>query len=234
VLSVVPFLGIWAAVALRNHWRPWFSRVALASVAFLLVTGPWLIRDYRIFHQPILFRDGLGLELYIGNNGYTRHWANGKQRPSNNPAELAEFKQGELAYVAHKKAQALDFIKGHPGWYAVMSLRRAVYLWTGFWSLDRSYLSEEEMDPANIAMAIVILSMVMFGIRRLWNKERPLLVPFLIVMAFFPLVYCLTHPEVYYMRPVDPFLAMLAAYGVTRTRRVKKSVELKAEELVTV
>jgi hypothetical protein len=40
-------------------------------------------------------------------------------------------------------------------------------------------------------------------------------VPFLIVLSLFPLVYCITHPEVYYRRPIDPLFVVLAVYAVT-------------------
>ena len=220
VLSVLPLLAFWVCLVRRRCGQRWFSLAALAATAFLVVVMPWLIRDYRTFHRFIPFRDGLGLELYVGNNGYSRHWANGKVRPSNNPAELNEFKQGEMAYMAHKKAQALDFIKAHPRWYAVMTLRRVIYLWTGFWSLERSYLLEEPMDPENILLSVAALALALIGMRRLWRQDPPLIVPFLLLMAFFPLTYYLTHPEVYYMRPLDPFIVVLAAYGATPRPRV--------------
>jgi 4-amino-4-deoxy-L-arabinose transferase-like glycosyltransferase len=215
VLSVLPLLTLWVCLVLHRRSQPWLRRAVLAAAAAIVVVVPWLIRDYRTFHQFIPFRDGLGLELYVGNNGYSRHWANGKVRPSNNPAELTEFKQGEIAYVEHKKEQALGFIEAHPGWYAVMTLRRAIYLWTGFWSLERSYLAEEPMDPANILLSLAALTVALIGMRRLWRQDRAQVVPFLLVMAFFPLTYCLTHPEVYYMRPIDPLIVVLAAYGIT-------------------
>jgi len=224
VLSVLPLLALWVSLVRRRGGRRWFSLGALAAAAFLVVVMPWLIRDYRTFHRFIPFRDGLGLELYVGNNGYSRHWANGKVRPSNNPAELSEFKQGELAYMSHKKAQALDFIKAHPRWYAVMTQRRAIYLWTGFWSLERPYLLEEPMDLENILLSVAALTLALIGMRRLWREDAALVVPFLLLIAFFPLTYYFTHPEVYYMRPIDPFIVVFAAYGVTPRPRAKTQI----------
>ncbi len=224
VLSVLPLLALWVCLARCRYRQRWFSLAVLAATAFLVVVMPWLIRDYRTFHRFIPFRDGLGLELYVGNNGYSRHWANGKVRPSNNPAELNEFKQGEMAYMAHKKVQALDFIRAHPRWYAGMTLRRAIYLWTGFWSLERSYLSEEPMDPENILLSFAALTLAIIGMRRLWREDPALVVPFLLLMAFFPLTYYFTHPEVYYMRPIDPFIVVFAAYAVTPRLRVKTQI----------
>jgi hypothetical protein len=94
-----------------------------------------------------------------------------------------------------------------------MTLRRMVYLWTGFWSFRRSYLAEEPMDPPNIVLNVVLLGLVGAGLRRCWRENRGMVAPFLLFL-FFPVVYCVTHPEVYYMRPLDPFLVVLAAYGI--------------------
>ena len=126
----------------------------------------------------------------------------------------------------------MDFIKAHPGWYARMSIRRAVYLWTGFWSLERSYLSEEPMDPANILLSLAALTAALIGMRRLGRLDRTLLIPFLLAMTFFPLVYYFTHPEVYYMRPLDPFIVVCAAYGVTPWLGAKR--EIASQEPVVV
>jgi hypothetical protein len=200
--------------------RSWFGPAAVASLAFLVVVAPWFVRNYEVFHRFIPFRDGFGLELYVGNSGYTAHWANGKIRPSNSAAELAEYtKMGELAYVAHKQQQASAYIGAHKAWYARMVVRRALYLWTGFWSLSRAYLSEEPLDPPNILVNLTVLTLVTVGMRRLWREKAALVIPYLIVFLFFPMVYCLTHPEVYYMRPIEPLLVVLAAGGVATRRR---------------
>ncbi len=68
---------------------------------------------------------------------------------------------GETAYMDHKLQQATTYISAHPGWYLWMSARRAVYLWTGYWSFDRTYLAEEPLDPPNIVLAS---SMTLLGI----------------------------------------------------------------------
>lgn len=215
VMSALPLLGVWACYRLHRRKQGWFAPACLAALAFIVVVSPWFLRNYEVFHRFIPFRDGLGLELYVGNNGYTAHWANGSIRPSNSPTELAEYAQsGELAYVAHKRQQALTFIRAHKAWFLGMTLRRALYLWTGFWSFRQTYLKQEPLDPPNITLNLVLLGLAVAGLRRAFQENRAEVAPYLILFLFFPLVYCITHPEVYYMRPLDPFMILLAAYAL--------------------
>lgn len=224
VMSVLPVLGGWACYRLYRRRQPWVTPALAASAAFLVLVSPWFIRNYEVFHRFIPFRDGFGLELYVGNNGYSAHWANTKLRPSNSADELAEYaRSGELAYMDHKKQQALAFIESHQSWYVKMCLRRFLYLWTGYWSFAHDYLEGEPMDPANVAVNLVLLGFVAIGFRRAWRDKRERMVPYLAVFLLFPVVYCLTHPEVYYMRPVDPFLIVIAAYALNAFRWRKTS-----------
>lgn len=234
VMSVLPFFGGWACNRLHKRARRWFASACLAALAFVVVVSPWFIRNYEVFHRVIPFRDGLGLELYVGNNSYTKHWANGSIRPSNSAAELTEYAQsGELAYMAHKQQQALTFIREHRTWFVGMTLRRMLYLWTGFWSFRSSYLAEEPMDPPNIVLNVALLTLVVAGLRRCWRENRWMVTPYLLLFLFFPLVYCVTHPEVYYMRPLDPFLVLLAAYAIAAWRRRRRDAGVRHGQAIS-
>src|SRR5664279_3015403 len=122
--------------------------VALAGAATL---APWITRNYLLFHKFIPVRSGYGLELYIGNNGYTQRWVNSSLHPNHSDAELREYETtGEIAYMDHKLRQAKDFIGNHPGWFAWMTGRRIIYMWTGYWSFDKSYLVEAPVSRPHI------------------------------------------------------------------------------------
>lgn len=151
VLSVaVPVAG-WMAFRLwRRHLR-WVSASAVAILAFVLIVSPWFVRNYRTFHTFIPLRDNAGLELYIGNQGQTWHFAPGGFHPSDTPREWVEFQQlGEFKYMQRKRQQALEFIREYPVEFVELSLRRAVYMWTNFWSFSGRYLAAEPTDPFNI------------------------------------------------------------------------------------
>ena len=133
--------------------------------------------------------------------------------PNHSDAELSEYERvGEMAYMDHKLQQGKDFIRSHPAWFAWMTLRRIVYMWTGYWSFDRAYLKDEPLDPPNI---FVNTTMTMLGLlgpaARLATRLARWRVRFAIVLFFFPLTYYFSHPETYYFRPVDPLIVVLAA-----------------------
>jgi 4-amino-4-deoxy-L-arabinose transferase-like glycosyltransferase len=225
VLSVVPLLALWSCYRLDRGGGRWLPPAVVASLVFVALVSPWFLRNYNTFHRFIPFRSGLGLELYVGNNGYTTHWANTTVRLANNATEYGEYKQlGELAYMAKKRQQALEFMSEHPGLTALLIVRRMVYLWTGFWSLDRQYLKGEPLDPPNIFLATTLTVLALAGLRYAFKESSPFAIPFMTVLVFFPAVYYVTHPEVYYLRPIDPLITVLAAYAVCSTFEHRRSL----------
>jgi hypothetical protein len=212
VLSVVPLLGLWTLYRRYRQNQSWQAPMAAAALAALAVLAPWFLRNYETFHHFIPVRSGYGLELYIGNNGYSTRWVNSALHPNHNDAELSEYEQtGEVAYMEHKRQQAFAYISAHRGWYAWMTARRIVYMWTGYWSFSREYLKDEPLDPPNIFLETTMTILALFGLRRVLQRDRALAVRFAIVLVFFPLAYYFSHPETYYFRPVDPLIVVLAA-----------------------
>ncbi len=157
ILSVVPLLILYTLHHRHRQNRPWLIPAMATAVALAIVIAPWTLRNFELFHKLIPVRSGLGLELYIGNNGYDLSWVNRDLHPNHNAEEQSEYERGgEIAYMNHKQHQAMDYIKAHPAWYAKMTVRRFVYLWTGYWSLSRAYLKEEPLDPPNIFVCTTI------------------------------------------------------------------------------
>ena len=212
VLSVVPLLGLWSLYRRYRRDLNWSSLMLAAACGALAVMSPWLVRNYELFHRFIPVRDGFGLELYIGNNGYSQRWVNSSLHPNHSDAELAEYERaGEIAYMDHKLQQAKAYIRSHPAWFLWMSFRRIVYLWTGYWSFDRAYLKDEPLDPPNIFVQTTMSVLGLLGLWRLFQRGSQLAMRFAIVLVFFPLAYYISHPETYYFRPVDPLIVVLAA-----------------------
>jgi len=221
VLTILPALGIWICYRLHGRRQRWLLPATLGALAFFAVISPWFIRNYRAFHEFIPFRDGFGLELRIGNNGATWHWAVHGLHPSDNEEEWQEYRKvGELAYVAEKKNQAVQFIAGHPWGFVVLSLRRALYMWTNFWSFDKRYLEAEPFDPPNVFLCTAITALAFAGLWRAFRKGFAVAVPFALALFFFPVLYYFTHLHDYYRRPEDPLFVILAAFAVTSRFRL--------------
>jgi hypothetical protein len=231
-LSVLPFLTAWICYRHRRERRwAWLGPASVSALVFAVAVSPWFVRNYRIFHQFVPFRDTLGLELHVGNNGDSSHWHPNAAGPWHNDAEYGEYKQlGEIAYMARKRQQATQFISSHPGWFAWMTARRAVYLWTGFWSFDRRYLDEEPMDLANIPFTATFSVLALLGLLRAFRRAVPEAMPLAIVLFFYPVVYYVTHPEVYYLRPLDPMIVILVASLVLRRKRKAEELEIEHAE----
>jgi len=232
VLSVVPLLGLWTLYCRYRQKLPWKAPMLAAAVAAIAVMSPWLVRNYELFHRFIPVRSGFGLELYIGNNGYSTRWVNSSLHPNHSDAELAEYERvGEIAYMDHKLQQAKDFIRSHPRWFVWMTLRRIVYMWTGYWSFDHAYLKDEPLDVPNIFVDTTLTILGLLGLRRVFQRNSALAVRFAVVLIFFPLTYYFSHPETYYFRPVDPLIVVLAAVAVAGSRQEEASAVVATEPL---
>jgi 4-amino-4-deoxy-L-arabinose transferase-like glycosyltransferase len=215
VLTIMPFLHAWVAYRRHLQKRNWILPSVACMLTMTLLVAPWFFRNYRVFHRFIAFRDNLGIVLRLGTKGSSDYWGPYELGPWNNKAEWQEFKDGgEIQYMDHKKGQSLHFIESHPGWYAWTSLRRFVFIWTGYWSLDASYLKQEEWDPYNIPFSSGLTLLAFLGLRKALQRRVPQTLPYVIVILVFPFIYYFTSPEFYYRRPIDPLLVVLSVYGL--------------------
>jgi 4-amino-4-deoxy-L-arabinose transferase-like glycosyltransferase len=213
-ISVLPLVGLWMWYRRsRQGGRRVVPGVA-AALAFLVIVSPWFVRNYAVFHKLIPFRDNFGLELYVGNDGATWHWAAGPH-PTHQDSEWQEYREvGELQYMKHKQNQAMDFISHHKDAFVKLVVRRAIYMWTNYWSFDRRYLDEEPFDVPAVFLTTTLTVSALWGLWIGWRNFGAAVVPYAIALFFFPVVYYITHLEDYYRRPDDPFFVGLAAYAV--------------------
>jgi len=229
VLVLIPFLLAGAAWRLAHAGKRWLVPGMVASLTLAATISPWLIRDAEVFHRFIPMRDSMGLELWMGNNGNSVRWTSDDIHPLHDMKELAAYNQGELAYMDHKGQQARAYIDAHPSWYAWMCARRAVYLWTGYWSFNRNYLAMEPTDPENVPFASCLTMLGLTGLVLMWRRSPFEALRFGGVLFLFPVMYYLNHPEPYHMRPLDPLLLMLACYAIVSWRAwLKESAVMRA------
>jgi 4-amino-4-deoxy-L-arabinose transferase-like glycosyltransferase len=224
VLVVIPFLLVLACWRLSRDGKRWLLPGCVAGVVLVAALSPWMIRNALVFHRFIPMRDSMGLELWMGNNGYDLRWTSDDLHPLHDAQELAAYNSmGELAYMNLKSQQAKAYIHDHPGWYAWMSLRRAVYVWTGYWSFNRDYLALDPMDPANIPFATCLTLLGLLGLLLAWRDAPFEAIRYAGVLFLFPLMYYFSHPEPYHLRPVDPLLVILGCQAILALReRVRK------------
>jgi len=216
-LTVGPVLALLAAFQLWKAGKRWLLPGIVAAACLTATISPWMVRNYVVFHRIIPIRDGMGLELALGNDGFAKHWIHAARHPNHDASELLAYNQGEIAYMDQKKQEATRWISAHPREYAWLYLRRAGYIWTGFWSFDREYLKSESMDPENVCFATTLTCLGFLGLRKAFRHRFTEALRYASVLFFFPMVYYFTHPQVYHFRPLDPLMVILIAYQLVKT-----------------
>lgn len=239
VVIMLPVLLLIAIFKLRRLDRPWFAKALLASLAFLAVCTPWTIRNQRVMNSLFFIRDGFSLEFYAGNNGDTHESNSAWAHPASNPVEMNKYQsEGEIAYMAEKHDLAVDFVKHHPVFFAVATVRRIVRFWTGYWSFSPAYLRYEPFDLPNVPFCLFLIFFMVRGLRRWWRQDKQAVLPFLLALLLFPIPYYLTHSSMDYRQPIEPIMIILVTIGLFGTGNDKSdlteyeedaTVELKTE-----
>lgn len=221
LLACLPVAAFWLISRLRMRGLPWIFlwRTAFATLVFLLIVSPWVIRNQRVFGRTIPFRSNFWLAFYQGNTWDTSDlypdWAN----PPHNPAEMAQYASlGEIEYMAAKKQQALDEVRERPLRFATRTLRHIVFTWTGYWSLSPDYLRNEPFALPNIFMTTLLTIFAVRGLLLCFRQVRRFAQLYAGLLLAFPLVYYITHPSMAYRHPLDPLLVVLAVSVFTGNR----------------
>jgi len=219
ILAILPFVGGWLYIRLARQNKRAVTACAVGLIALLLTVIPWPIRNELVMKDRIPFKDGFWEEVCVGNVRNNLHWWDGGVHPAGNDADRQKFERmGEIDYLAMKRTQALTFIRQHPGTYIFRSLRRVVFLWTGFWSLSPAYLSLEPLDLWSISLLTPLSILALCGLYQEWlsAKTRKYAVLFAMVFFSFPITYYLSHLDPGYRHPLDPLLILLACSTIIR------------------
>ena len=86
---------------------------------------------------------------------------------------------------------AVAYVSHHPLFFAYVSLRRAVYYWTGFWSFSEEYRQREPVQSTQyvpLGRGVALL-MLLRGARRLWRLNHAAALPYLVLIGIFPITY---------------------------------------------
>jgi hypothetical protein len=208
LLIIVLVYGGWLALSQVR------SRRALIAVAGLvLTTAPWTIRNYVTFGRFIPVRDNFGLELWLGNRPGMRGTVDfSGDFPDADPSSYARL--GELPFMDAKFDEAQEFIIRDPVAFVGRVLRRMVE----FWYLPYSFLW------------IVVAAFGWLGAVWAGLKDRNRWI-WPIMLAVFPLVYCVTHNFPTYRHPIEPIVILLAAYWIVEMIAQARKLSDRAIEL---
>jgi len=191
-------------LAARMKPGPRAARFAgLFALAMALGCAPWAIRNYRVFHQVVLVRDSLGMELYVSNNdcaGFSQDasMASGCHARTHPTRSLAEAellaRMGEVRYNQYRLAAATAWIRTHPRRFAGLAWRRMVAFWL----------------PADSLPITAITCLSLAGFLLMAIRKIPALAFIAAVMALYPLIYYVVQYIPRYRYPIL-WLSLLGA-----------------------
>jgi 4-amino-4-deoxy-L-arabinose transferase-like glycosyltransferase len=221
ILSLLPFSLGWIWYRQRQEGVRCGRQIGVAALVCVLSLTPWLVRNYLTFGQFIFIRDGFWLELLVGVHEQDTDWAL-PSHPTHpkGKSELQRLTQiGEMAYMAEKRHQALDLIARHPGLFALSTLQRACNHWVAYRDLRAIFAFRGGLllvrSLVGRVTAYVLLSVLAFlGLLLAIRVRAREAVPLGGCLAFFPLVYYVTHADLRFRQPIEPVMVVLAAYFV--------------------
>jgi 4-amino-4-deoxy-L-arabinose transferase-like glycosyltransferase len=215
MLSFLPFCGLW--VWWRRYRRGLLSLagVVLCSLVFFLVLSPWLVRNYEAFGRLVFIRDDFGLQLRLGNNKLADGISIVALQPNLNKLELEKFQRlGEIAYEADSRRLAFDWIRAHPGRFAVISLKRFFYYWNGLPRPTDSIVPWDFRSSLFLASSVVAF----WGLIRALRQKRPAAWLFAGLVATYPTIYYFVFPHARYRHPIEPELFILVVFLLSEVR----------------
>jgi 4-amino-4-deoxy-L-arabinose transferase-like glycosyltransferase len=222
MLVFLPFCGLWIWRQRYCRRLPSLGRIVLSSIVFFAVLSPWVLRNYEVFGRFVFLRDDFGLQVRLGNGPSADGMLMAYLQPNLNRLELQKFQNmGELAYAEACKQQAFDWIRQHPGRFAVISLKRFFYYWNGVPRPSASTSPVDFRSSAFLATSILAL----WGLGRALRQKRPAAWLFAGLVLTYPTVYYFVFPHARYRHPIEPVLLILIVFllsEVNWTRGVRR------------
>jgi len=215
LLSFLPASGLYAWYRRWKSGKQSLAGVVLASAIFLAVITPWLLRNYRVFHQPVFLRVNFGAELRMGNGPYADGTWQYYLHPAHDNAEFRKYRQmGELAYVQQRKQEAMQWIKANPVKFLIISFRKCVYYWYG---VPRD-MNPPWLAPVKNSLFATSSLLMLFGLALAFRQKRPHAWLFFWLLLLYPMIYYVVFPHARYRHPVDPEITVLAVFLISQAR----------------
>jgi 4-amino-4-deoxy-L-arabinose transferase-like glycosyltransferase len=227
LLAFLPASGLWAWYHRAKRHKPSLGGIVLASVVFLACIAPWTARNYQTFGKFILIRDNFGAELRLGNGkGADGTWMQ-YLHPTQDLYAMRQYEaMGELAYVAMRKQQAVDYIKADYGRFAVLCLKRFIYFWDGPPKESQIWWLAEFRNSLFLASSVLMF----WGLGRALRQHRPGAWLLFWLILLYPAIYYVVFPGQRYRHPIEPEITILGVYLLTEASGKSRTAEPPAAQ----
>ena len=216
LLSFLPASGLWAWYRRAKRGKYSATGILLASAIFMGCITPWIIRNDQTFGQFIFIRDNFGAELRMGNGeGANGTWME-YLHPTQSVFAMRQYQSmGELAYVAMRRRQALDYIKADHARFALLCLKRFTYFWAG----SPKATQPPWLNEAKNSLFLASSALMFWGLGRALRQGRTGAWLLFWLVLLYPAVYYIVFPSPRYRNPIEPEMTILCVYLVTEPAR---------------
>jgi len=226
LLSFLPLSLAWIAYRTARRRVRIAAPLLLTVAAGAAVMAPWLLRNYRVFHQFIFVRDNFWMELHLANNPRSGGFWTRSEHPGNDPEQMQRFQQaGEIGYMREQRALALDFIRNNPGEFLRYTLQRAAYFWIG--NPQATLAGNWSLGPARHTAFLISTLAAFAGLGLAFRNRIPGSFLLACLLFIYPLPYYIAHPSPRYRHAIEPEMVLLIVYGLWlargRTVRLRRS-----------
>jgi hypothetical protein len=226
LLSFLPAAGLWAWYRRTKTGKKSLPGVLLASVAFFVCIAPWLVRDYQTFGKFMLIRDNFGAELRLGNGNGADGTLMLYLDPPHDPIALRQFQEmGELAYIAMRKEQAIDYIKADYARFAGLCVKRFVC----FWASPPKPTQPAWLEPLKGSLFLGSSVLAIWGLGRALRQRKVGAGLLAWLFLLYPAMYYFVYAIPRYRHPIEPEMTILCVFLLMETG--KKSILLPARSL---
>lgn len=221
LLLLLPLLSWFSGVTLRQA----IAQGAIAIMTAAILFAPWVYRNHLLFNQFVLVSANGGANLWMGNNPLS----NGGYM------ELPELNfENEIVRDQYFKQQAIDFIKNNPIAYLQLMAKRAITTYKSetigvVWNGDLyKHLNNTSLLLLKLISTVywwLMLGGAVLGLYYLY-KRKPLAWHHILfaVSGFFFAIPLLTVGQDRYHLPLNPFIAIFAAYAIEQSlKRISPS-----------
>lgn len=212
LLSFLPASGLWAWYRRAQLGKRSFVGVVLASVFFIACLAPWLVHTYETFGKFIFIRDNFGAELRLGNgNGADGTWMQ-YLHPTQDVYAMRQYTaMGELAYIAMRKQQAVDYIRADYPRFARLCGKRFIYYWAGPPRLAQIWWLAQVKNSLFLASSVLLF----WGLGRALRRRKPGAWLLFWLILLYPVIYYVVFPNQRYRHPIEPEMAILGVFVLT-------------------
>jgi Dolichyl-phosphate-mannose-protein mannosyltransferase len=223
LLIFLPVCGIWmlwGAVRPPRRLVPPLRNAALASICFIAVISPWVIRNWYAFHAFVPMRSNFGAELYeatlFSNDGFP--WMATLPLAEAAPEFQRYERLGEIAFSKQQGDRAKVAIRAHRDLFLKNALRRVYFFWVSVPHPTDAGESVEAIRRINFSF---LSFSGLLGLALAMRRHISGAWLFFWAFALFPLIYYFVTVQARFRHPLEPLIWVLSVYlfqSADRTR----------------